>query len=100
MTPNTAAPAGLPSRLMSSARAAPTLAGRLAGDLAERGLTVAPRGHSSLVSWEVEDPEAEVERLRTKDVVLRHIPTRPYVRASVGAWTGEDELRSLVELAA
>ena len=80
--------------------AGPALAARLAEALAERGLTVAPRGRSTLVSWEVADPESEVERLRAADVVLRNIPTRPYVRASVGAWTGEDELRSLVALAA
>jgi selenocysteine lyase/cysteine desulfurase len=80
--------------------AGPALAARLADALAERGRTVAPRGRSTLVSWEVADPEAEVERLRGADVVLRNIPTRPYVRASVGAWTGEDELRSLVALAA
>ena len=80
--------------------AAPALAEGLARELTERGRTVGPRGRSTLVSWEVEDPPAEVERLHREGVVLRSIPTRPYVRASVGAWTSEDELRSLVALMA
>ena len=41
-----------------------TLAVRLAEELTVRGLSVAPRGRSTLVSWSVADPEAEVERLR------------------------------------
>jgi L-cysteine/cystine lyase len=75
------------------------LAALLASELTERGLAVAPRGESTLVSWESPDPEADAERLREHGVVVRHLPGRPYVRASVGAWSSEDELARLVGLA-
>ena len=73
---------------------------RLAGLLAERGLTVAPRGESTLVSWEASDPEAESARLLRAGYLLRHLPGTPYVRASVGAWTSEEEMAGLAEEAA
>ena len=79
---------------------AATLAAGLADDLAERGLTVAPRGRSTLVSWESPDPEADTQDLREHGVVVRHLPGRPYVRASVGAWSSEEELGRLVGLVA
>jgi L-cysteine/cystine lyase len=79
------------------ARAA-QLASWLAGRLVERGLTVAPRGESTLVSWESRDPEAETARLREHGIVVRHLPGRPYVRASVGAWSNEEELERLLGL--
>jgi selenocysteine lyase/cysteine desulfurase len=72
------------------------LAARLAGMLAERGREVAPRGRSSLVSWRSEDPEAEVQRLADAGVVVRHLPGRGLVRASVGAWSSEEDLERLV----
>jgi selenocysteine lyase/cysteine desulfurase len=77
------------------ARAA-ELAERLTGELGER---VAPRGRSTLVSWEDPDPEASVARLRSEGLIVRHLPGAPYVRASVGAWSSEQELDRLVELA-
>jgi L-cysteine/cystine lyase len=75
-----------------------------AGDLADRlaqalGERVAPRGRSTLVSWEDADPEATVARLHSEGVVVRNLPSSPYVRASVGAWSSEEELDRLVELA-
>jgi L-cysteine/cystine lyase len=73
----------------------PELAARLAADLAERGRTVAPRGASTLVSWEAADPEAEAKRLLEEGFVIRHLPGTPWVRASVGAWASEDELERL-----
>lgn len=76
------------------------LAASLAGGLAERGLEVGPRGGSTLVSWKVEDPEAEVARLGEDKIVLRFIPAWGMVRASVGAWSSEEELAQLVALAA
>jgi L-cysteine/cystine lyase len=76
-----------------------SLAARLADALAERGLDVRPRGHSTLVSWVAVDPEAEVARLAGEAVVVRHIPAFGIVRASVGAWSSEEELDRLVELA-
>ncbi len=82
------------------ARAA-SLAARLADGLVGRGLDVQPRGRSTLVSWSVEDPEAEVARLLSERVAVRAIPgERSLVRASAGAWSSEAELDRLVELAA
>jgi selenocysteine lyase/cysteine desulfurase len=78
---------------------AASLAGRLAEHLAERGATVAPRGRTTLVSWETADPEAEVQRLREEGIVVRALPGWPYLRASVGAWSEESELARLAELA-
>lgn len=77
---------------------APALAGSLAALLAERGVTVAPRGASTLVSWLSQDPEAEVERLAAHGIVVRAVPGRGLVRASVGAWSSEDELERLARL--
>jgi L-cysteine/cystine lyase len=79
---------------------AATLAGRLAERLTARGLEVMPRGRSTLVSWTSGDPQAEVERLRTQGLIVRSIPARGLVRASAGAWSSEDELDALADLAA
>ena len=73
----------------------PALASRLAELLADRGLTVAPRGDCTLVSWETEDPEAESLRLLDAGYLVRNLPGTPYVRASVGAWTSEEEVEGL-----
>jgi L-cysteine/cystine lyase len=75
------------------------LAEGFARALEERGRTVAPRGRSTLVSWEADDPEAESARLREQGFVIRWLPATPYVRASVGAWTSEDELERLAAAA-
>ena len=74
----------------------PELAARLAADLADRGCTVSPRGHCTLVSWKTADPEAESKRFLGEGFVIRHLPGTPWVRASVGAWSSEDELERLV----
>jgi L-cysteine/cystine lyase len=79
---------------------AATLAQWFADRLAERGLEVGPRGRSTLVSWKVDDPEAEVARLAEHRFVARFIPAFSVVRASVGAWSSEEELERLVALAA
>ncbi|MGC9220938.1 MAG: aminotransferase class V-fold PLP-dependent enzyme [Solirubrobacteraceae bacterium] len=73
---------------------------RLAAKLAERGLEVAQRGASTLVSWHVNDAEAEVKRLAEQGIVVRSIPASGLVRASVGAWTSDEEIESLAVLAA
>jgi len=75
------------------------LAARFADGLRERGIGVASRGDSTLVSFKAGDPLATVERLRGEGIVLRNIPASPYVRASVGGWTSEQELDRLVSLA-
>ena len=77
---------------------ATSLAARLADRLAERGLAVAPRGRSTLVSWRSKDAEAEVRRLDVAGYVVRQLPGRGLVRASVGAWSSEEELEGLALL--
>jgi selenocysteine lyase/cysteine desulfurase len=77
-----------------------TLAARLAQQLAEAGIEVAPRGPSTLVSFASPDPEAERARLAGGGVVLRNIPGRPWLRASVGAWNDEDDLGRLLGMLA
>jgi L-cysteine/cystine lyase len=76
---------------------AATLAALLAERLAASGLDVAPRGRSTLVSWNA--PEEDVERLAAHDLLVRSLPGRGLLRASVGAWNSEAELDQLVELA-
>ena len=73
-----------------------SLASWLAEHLSERGFEVRPRGRSTLVSWQVEDPQAEVEGLAAEGFVVRSIPGAGLVRASVGAWSSEEELGRLV----
>ncbi len=72
------------------------LAEWLAGRLNERGIAVAPRGRSTLVSWTVADADADVQRLAAEGIVVRSIPAFGLVRASVGAWSSEEELERLV----
>jgi L-cysteine/cystine lyase len=79
---------------------AATLAASLADQLAERGLQVLPRGRSTLVTWKHEDPEAEVKRLAEEQFVVRQIPAWGVVRASVGAWSSEEEVETLAATAA
>jgi selenocysteine lyase/cysteine desulfurase len=79
---------------------AASLAAGLAETLAERGLVLRPRGRSTLVSWHAEDAQAEVERLGAEGVIVRSIPAFGLVRASVGAWTSDEELDRLVSLVA
>ena len=78
------------------------LAAGLADGLAERGLEVGPRGRSTLVSWRprAEDLDAEVARLAEAGFVVRSILSHGLIRASVGAWSSEEELAALVDVAA
>jgi selenocysteine lyase/cysteine desulfurase len=76
-----------------------SLAERLADSLAAHGIELAPRGRSTLVSWRSGDAGAAVARHAEQGVVVRDLPGRRLVRASVGAWTSEEELDRLVALA-
>jgi selenocysteine lyase/cysteine desulfurase len=71
-------------------------AARLADQVAERGRELAPRGRSTLVSWHSDDPEGDVARLAEAGLVVRHLPGRGLVRASVGAWTSDEDLHRLL----
>jgi selenocysteine lyase/cysteine desulfurase len=71
------------------------LASGLVGELRERGREVAPRGDTTLVAWHDDDAPATVERLAAQGIVVRNLPGRPLVRASVGAWNDDDDLERL-----
>ncbi len=73
------------------------LAARLTEMLAEIGRPAAPRGPSTLVSFPSPDPPAERTLLAEHGVIVRNIPDRPWLRASVGAWNDERDLQRLVE---
>lgn len=78
-------------------RRAATLAADLASRLGERGFRVAPRGDTTLVAWEVEEPVTVKRRLAGRGVVVRDLPGTPYVRASVGAWNDETDVERLLD---
>jgi selenocysteine lyase/cysteine desulfurase len=71
-------------------------AAELARRLQEAGRVVSPRDDTTLVSWETDDPEADRDRLADAGVVVRSLPGRPLVRASVGAWNAPEDLERLV----
>ena len=73
---------------------------RCATMLRDRGIAVADRGATTLVSFEVPDPEGFSQRAADQGIVIRFLPSRPWARASVGAWNTEEELERLAELAA
>jgi selenocysteine lyase/cysteine desulfurase len=79
---------------------AAALAAGLAERLAESGLEVRPRGRTTLVSWKTADADDEVARLAGAGIVVRSIPAFDLVRASVGAWSSEEDLERLVALVA
>jgi L-cysteine/cystine lyase len=73
--------------LANAARARELLAGcDLVTDAAQAGL----------LAWRDPDAAGTVERLSAAGVVVRDIPHRDLVRASVGWWTDEDDLQRLV----
>ena len=73
-----------------------TLAATLADELRERGRTVAPRGRTTLVTWEMPESDAVPDQLAQHGVLIRNLPGTPYVRASVGAWNDESDLERLL----
>jgi L-cysteine/cystine lyase len=78
-------------------RRARLLAAHLAGRLRGSGREVAPRGESTLVSFSSADPSGERVRLAEQGVVVREIPNRALLRASVGGWNNEQDLGRLLE---
>jgi L-cysteine/cystine lyase len=71
-------------------------AAELAAALAERGHEVAPRGPTTLVSWTDPAAEATRDRLLADGIVIRNLPGRDLVRASVGAWNDAGDLERLL----
>jgi L-cysteine/cystine lyase len=75
---------------------AASLADGLATALAARGLELAPRDRTTLVSWKDPDPPATLARCSAAGVVIRDLPGRGLLRASVGAWNDESDLQRLL----
>jgi selenocysteine lyase/cysteine desulfurase len=73
-----------------------TLATKLVELLGEHGREVAPRAQTTLVSFTSADAEAERARLAEAGVIVRSIPERPWLRASVGAWNDESDIERLL----
>jgi L-cysteine/cystine lyase len=74
------------------------LAATFASALAERGHEVLPRGDTTLVAWRVNgDSETERDRLLSEGIVIRDLPGRGILRASVGAWNDESDLERLLD---
>ena len=67
--------------------------------LADAGHVVRPRGDTTLVSWEDDDPVAANERAREAGVLIRNLPGHNLLRASVGAWNDESDLERLLGVA-
>jgi L-cysteine/cystine lyase len=59
---------------------------------------IVPEGRATLVSWRVSPDESAdvVAKLAVAGVIVRDLPGRGLVRASVGWWTNEDDLERLV----
>jgi L-cysteine/cystine lyase len=52
-------------------------------------------GDATLVTFHADDPPGTVARLAEAGVVVRDLPKTPYVRASCGWWTSEEDLERL-----
>jgi selenocysteine lyase/cysteine desulfurase len=76
--------------------AACSLAAKFADALGERGRELGPRDRTTLVSFASADPAAERALLAERGCVVRDIPGRPWLRASVGAWNDENDLERLL----
>ena len=71
-------------------------AAELAAALTQRGHDVAPRGPTTLVAWADPAAEATRDRLFEAGIVVRNLPGRDLVRASVGAWNDAGDLDRLL----
>jgi selenocysteine lyase/cysteine desulfurase len=54
-------------------------------------------GHSTLISFRMDDPEDTVRRLAENGVIVRDLPGTGLVRVSCGWWTSDEDLDRLVE---
>lgn len=73
------------------------LCAKLAEGLRGIGREVVEGSAGTLVSFWSPDPVAERGVLAERGVVLRDIPGRPWLRASVGAWNDESDLQRLID---
>lgn len=72
------------------------LARDLVDKLTGRGFVVGPRGETTLVSFETEDPLALRETCNDAGIIVRNLPGTAYVRVSTGAWNDESDLERLL----
>ncbi|MBO9533539.1 MAG: aminotransferase class V-fold PLP-dependent enzyme [Solirubrobacteraceae bacterium] len=79
--------------------AGPARAAAFAEELRGIGVEVLPRGESTLVSWRPADAEAAVAEGLERGIVIRNFPGLPWLRASIGAWTTDEHVERLLELA-
>jgi L-cysteine/cystine lyase len=72
---------------------------RLRDRLSRRFEVVTPAERATLVSFrpDGEEPAAVVARLLERGVVVRELPGRDLIRASVGWWTSDEDLDRLVD---
>jgi selenocysteine lyase/cysteine desulfurase len=82
--------------LASIQRRAISAAATLATRLREQGRRVVERGASTLVAWEEEEPELRCHELEEQGVIVRPVPERSLIRASVGGWASDEDLDRLV----
>jgi L-cysteine/cystine lyase len=65
--------------------------------LAERFDVVTEPGHSTLVTFRIDgDPAEAAARAYERGVLIRDLPGTPWLRASCGYWTSDDDLERLV----
>jgi L-cysteine/cystine lyase len=63
--------------------------------VAERAEVLTEHDQATLVTWRADDADEQVKRLWESGVVVRNFPALPYVRASCGFWTSDDDLERL-----
>ena len=56
-----------------------------------------PRGATTLVSWEDPFADRTRDRLAAAGVIVRDLPGRSLVRASVGAWNDDADLERVLD---
>jgi selenocysteine lyase/cysteine desulfurase len=66
--------------------------------LAGRVDVVTPSGQAGLVTFApAGDPEETASRLYDEGILVRNLPHTPWVRASCGWWTSEDDITRLAD---
>lgn len=73
------------------------LSARLCEMLRDAGREIVEGSAGTLISFSSPDPLAERAALAQQGVILRDIPGKPWLRASVGAWNDESDLRRLID---
>ena len=64
--------------------------------LADRVDVVTEPGHSTLISFRMDDPEETVKRFAENGVIVRDLPGTGLVRVSCGWWTSDEDVDRLI----